>query len=79
MERLVRDLLFLARADDPDRGAPHVTVDLDDIVLTEVDRDSRPTPSVPLLDPFTPRRATWFFDRYVLPRIYFRRILLGRV
>ena len=38
MERLVRDLLFLARADDPGPGAAHVTLDLDDIVLTEVDR-----------------------------------------
>ncbi|MGY1680924.1 NAD(P)/FAD-dependent oxidoreductase [Geodermatophilus sp. SYSU D01176] len=56
-----------------------ITVSRRKLVLTEVDRDGRPTPSVPLLDPFTPRRATWFLDRYVLPRIYFRRLLRGRV
>jgi sulfide:quinone oxidoreductase len=56
-----------------------ITVSRGKLVLTEVDRDGRPTPSVPLLDPFRPRRATWFFDRYVLPQVYFRRILRGRV
>jgi sulfide:quinone oxidoreductase len=48
-------------------------------LLVEVDRDGHPAPSVPFLDPVKPRRATWFADRYVLPRIYFRRILRGRV
>ena len=38
MERLVRDLLFLARADDPGAVASHAPVDLDDVVLTEVER-----------------------------------------
>jgi len=38
MERLVRDLLFLARADDPGAGASHAPVDLDDVVRTEVER-----------------------------------------
>ncbi len=38
MENLVRDLLFLARADDPDSGASHAPVDLDDVVRTEVER-----------------------------------------
>jgi sulfide:quinone oxidoreductase len=56
-----------------------ITVSRGKLVLTEVDREGRPTPSVPFLDPFTPRRATWFFDRYVLPQVYFRRILRGRV
>ncbi len=56
-----------------------ITVSRGKLLLTEVDRNGRPTPSVPLLDPFTPRRATWFFDRYVLPQVYFRRILRGRV
>jgi len=35
MERLVRDLLFLARADDPAPRRPAVPVDLDDVVLAE--------------------------------------------
>lgn len=38
MERLVRDLLFLARADDAAPGAPAVAIDLDDTVLEEAVR-----------------------------------------
>jgi signal transduction histidine kinase len=38
MERLVRDLLFLARTDDAAPRAPAVPVDLDDTVLAEVAR-----------------------------------------
>ncbi|MEV1289051.1 ATP-binding protein [Micromonospora sp. NPDC049679] len=38
MERLVRDLLFLARADDATPRAPVRPVDLDDIVLSEAAR-----------------------------------------
>jgi signal transduction histidine kinase len=38
MTRLVKDLLYLARADDGTVVAPSAAVDLDDIVLTEVDR-----------------------------------------
>lgn len=46
MERLVRDLLFLARDDQPG-PAPTTLVDLDDVVLEEVAR-LRPTTSVTL-------------------------------
>jgi sulfide:quinone oxidoreductase len=56
-----------------------ITVSRRELVLVEVDRDGRSTPSVPFVDPVKPRRTTWAFDRYVLPRIYFRRILRGRV
>ena len=38
MERLVRDLLFLARQDSPGSVGSHVLVDLDDVVLEEVAR-----------------------------------------
>jgi signal transduction histidine kinase len=38
MERMVRDLLFLVRGDDPGSVAPHTPVDLDDVVLGEVAR-----------------------------------------
>jgi signal transduction histidine kinase len=38
MEHLVRDLLFLARADDTGLEAPQAPVDLDDVVRTEVER-----------------------------------------
>ncbi|MGY1821933.1 NAD(P)/FAD-dependent oxidoreductase [Geodermatophilus sp. SYSU D00079] len=56
-----------------------ITLSRRELVLVEVDRDGRPSPSVPFVDPVKPRRTTWFIDRYVLPRIYFRRILRGRV
>ena len=49
------------------------------LVLVEVDRDGRPAPSVPFLDLTRPRRTTWWFDRYVLPVTYYRRILRGKV
>jgi signal transduction histidine kinase len=38
MERLVRDLLYLARADDPATSTPNGPVDLDDVVASEVER-----------------------------------------
>jgi sulfide:quinone oxidoreductase len=56
-----------------------ITVSRRKLMLNEVDRAGRASPSVPLLNPFKPRRSTWLFDRYVLPKVYFRRILRGRV
>ena len=56
-----------------------ITVGRHALTLTEVDRDGRPSPSVPFVDPVEPRRATWWFDRYGLPQVYWRRILRGRV
>ena len=56
-----------------------ITVSRNRLMLVEVDRDGRPSPSVPLLDLARPRRATWWFDRRVLPVTYFRRILRGKV
>ncbi|WP_116449879.1 NAD(P)/FAD-dependent oxidoreductase [Blastococcus litoris] len=56
-----------------------ITVGRRKLMLNEVDRDGRPSPSVPFLDPFVPRRWQWFFDRYGLPQVYWRRILRGRV
>jgi signal transduction histidine kinase len=38
MEHLVRDLLFLARVDHGQPSAPHLPVDLDDVVLDEAAR-----------------------------------------
>ncbi len=49
------------------------------LMLVEVDRAGRPQPSVPFPDLTTPRALTWWVDRYVLPQIYWRRILRGRV
>ncbi len=56
-----------------------ITVSRGTLLLVEVDRDGRAQPSVPFVDPIRPRRLTWFLDRYVLPRIYFRRLLRGKV
>jgi len=49
------------------------------LLLAEFDRAGRLQPSVPVVDLLRPRLVTWFVDRYVLPRVYFRRILRGRV
>jgi sulfide:quinone oxidoreductase len=56
-----------------------ITVDRRRLMLVEVDRDGRPSPSVPFPDLVRPRRALWWVDRYALPVTYFRRILRGRV
>ncbi len=56
-----------------------ITVTRRTLMLDEVDREGRASPSVPFLDPFVPRRSTWVLDRHVLPQIYWRRILRGRV
>ena len=56
-----------------------ITVSKRKLLLVEIDRDGNPTPSVPFVDPIPPRRATWLFDRYALPSIYWRRILRGKV
>ncbi len=49
------------------------------LMLVEADRGGPRPRRAPLVDPFTPRRFTWLFDRYALPQIYFRRILRGKV
>ena len=56
-----------------------ITVSRHQLMLVEVDRDGRPSPSVRFLDLTRPRRVTWWFDRHALPVIYFRRILRGQV
>ena len=56
-----------------------ITLDRRRLMLNEVDRDGRPSPSVPFINPFKPRRSTWLFDRYLLSKIYYRRLLRGKV
>lgn len=65
----------------PSGGAlrPPVTVSRQRLLLVETDRAGQPQPSVPVVDLLKPRRSTWLVDRYVLPVLYFRRILRGRV
>ncbi|GAA0308280.1 FAD-dependent oxidoreductase [Kineococcus aurantiacus] len=54
-----------------------VTTSRKALMLVQADR-SGPRP-LPLPAPFTPRRSAWWFDRYVLPQVYFRRLLRGKV
>ncbi|RBY94988.1 NAD(P)/FAD-dependent oxidoreductase [Blastococcus sp. TBT05-19] len=56
-----------------------ITVTRRKLMLNEVDREGRPSPSVPLIDPFKARRWQWLFDRHGLPQVYWRRILRGKV
>ena len=56
-----------------------ITVARHQLMLVEVDRDGRSSPSVPFPDLVRPRRVTWVADRYALPVTYFRRILRGKV
>ena len=56
-----------------------ITVSRRKLMLNEVDRNGKASPSVPFIDPFRPRRSAWLFDRYGLPVVYWRRILRGRV
>ena len=56
-----------------------ITVSHRKLMLNEVDRTGKASPSIPFLDPFKPRRFTWLFDRYGLPQVYWRRLLRGKV
>jgi sulfide:quinone oxidoreductase len=56
-----------------------ITVSHRKLMLNEVDRNGKASPSIPFIDPFKPRRSTWLFDRYGLPVVYFRRLLKGEV
>lgn len=56
-----------------------ITVARDRVVLAEFDREGRITPSIPLIDLVKARRFTWFFDRYLQPRLYWYSILKGRI
>ncbi|PPK90818.1 sulfide:quinone oxidoreductase [Kineococcus xinjiangensis] len=54
-----------------------VTTSRHQLMLVQADRKG-PRP-LALPDPFAPRRSAWWFDRHVLPQIYFRRLLRGKV
>jgi sulfide:quinone oxidoreductase len=56
-----------------------ITVSRRKLLVAEVNRDNQVEPSVPFVDPMKPRRVTWFVDRHVLPQLYWRRILRGKV
>ncbi|MDO5735061.1 MAG: FAD/NAD(P)-binding oxidoreductase [Propionibacteriaceae bacterium] len=56
-----------------------ITVERHKLMLVEIDRDGQPQPSVPIIDLIRPRRTMWWVDRFVLPVVYFKRILRGKV
>lgn len=56
-----------------------ITVDRRRLLLAEFDRSGRQAPTTSLVDLTVPRRALWWFDRYVEPVIYFRALLKGRL
>ncbi len=56
-----------------------ITVSRRRLMLVEVDREGRPTPTVPFPDLVRPRRLTFWADRYGLLVTYYRRILRGKV
>ncbi|QIK68368.1 NAD(P)/FAD-dependent oxidoreductase [Nocardioides sp. HDW12B] len=56
-----------------------ITTSRQRLLLVEVDREGRSSPSAPFVDLTRPRRSTWLFDRYGLLQVYYRRILRGRV
>ncbi|QZY30365.1 FAD-dependent oxidoreductase [Nocardioides coralli] len=56
-----------------------ITVSRRRLMLVEVDREGRLSPTVPFPDLVRPRTLTWLVDRYALPVTYYRRILRGKV
>ncbi|MEH3132616.1 MAG: FAD/NAD(P)-binding oxidoreductase [Mycolicibacterium neoaurum] len=57
-----------------------IATDTHRLIAAEFDRTGAPASSQPsFLDPFVPRRIAWAFDRYVLPQMYWRAILKGRL
>ena len=57
-----------------------IATDTHRLIAAEFDRTGAPASSLPsFLDPFAPRSAAWAFDRYVLPQMYWRAILKGRL
>lgn len=55
-----------------------ITTSGSELLLAEFDRDFRPAPSSKV-DLFIPRRATYLYDLYLQPRIYWQGILKGRL
>lgn len=57
-----------------------IATDAHKLIAGEFDRGGRPASSLPsVIDPFTPRRSAWAFDRYALPQAYWNFILKGRL
>lgn len=57
-----------------------ITTDRHRLIAGEFDRTGEITSSLPsFIDTTKPRRSAWAFDRYVLPAVYWHRILKGRL
>lgn len=65
--------------EDTGYSAAPVTVSRGRLCFAEFGADGSRQGSVPYVDLFRPRRSTWLLDRYVLPRVYWRGILRGRL
>lgn len=49
------------------------------LLLAEFDQNSNLTPTIPLLDPAKEHYLYWLFVRYILPYVYWNRILGGKI
>ena len=56
-----------------------VTTTRSRLLLAEHDRDGIARPTLPFPDLVRPRWSLWFFDRYLEPPIYWRRLTQGKV
>ena len=81
---VVANLLEVMRGGSPTRrydgytSCPLVTA-RDRMLLAEFDYELRPSPTFPLINTFKERRDMWVFKRYLLPQVYWRGMLAGRL
>jgi sulfide:quinone oxidoreductase len=81
---LVANLMATMKGAKPEKSydgyssCPLVTA-RDKMLLAEFNYDFEPTPSFPVISTFKERRDMWVFKRYVLPPMYWRGMMTGRV
>ena len=49
------------------------------LLLAEFDKDNKLAPSIPLLNPAKPHYLYWLLIRYIMPYMYWHRILTGKM
>ncbi|MEV0359253.1 FAD/NAD(P)-binding oxidoreductase [Nocardia sp. NPDC050697] len=82
---VLADNLVAARAGSALRAYDGYTVapvatDAHRLIAAEFDRTGALSSALPaFLDPLRPRRSAWAFDRYALPRVYWKLLLRGRL
>lgn len=80
---LAANLISVTRGDEPTKrydgySVMPVTPARGFAALPEFDRSGQLVSSTPGIKHITPRRWLWLVDRYVLPQVYWRRILRGK-